>query len=380
MWRKILASLLLFASIIVIPAYADSSTPAISRQGWGVDNTLLSGKNSVYIASTAIDIENIQTTDPTMLASPSAYIAGLSYYLAAFYHEDLPYTYLIDWQGHEYEGARGGIGVETRTDKPTSIYIGYMGGNILTPAAATTLQGLVENINGETGVSHIVTSTLGFQKGIISTEAASTSWSDSVGLAMKTISFVYTSPPPVKIAVTSTSILPAKDGNIDIYVSFENKAATLLYGKIYVGSETETPVSLPTIWLSTERSSATELADITEGKDASVTAEVISRYTKGQYGLNLYTDTGLIKGSAMVLSYTGQNTAPSIKSIQSVTIKGSGQTNVMTGFTTTATVAGSVTGGKSYTVDAATNVGSTLWYEILYNGKQDAWIQASMTS
>ncbi len=393
--------ILTFLAIVGGNVYAQSIS-LTSRSDWKADDSLINNIPS-YTQVKTIEIEDITSKDPTLATSTNAYVRGLYYYLGAEYGLDLPFTYLVGWDGNIYEGAKSGIGATVQKTADGSVIIGYLdNGDGITSNATTSFSYLLAKLAKQTGVGldNISSASYIFDNGGFILSDTNPSWDDQVS----TLKTALKGQVPDKtgsvndvVGIKSVGVEPSKDGNLNVTIKAINKGDATIYGRIYAGTDKASGISIPNIWISNLRSNAATVSNIQNGDTFSVTFEILGKAAKGQYSLDLYTDTSKISGGTFVVTYADANsfaaiTTPIVTPTPSVTNTptttglqvtisntGLGYLNVHDSPSISAKIIAKVNTGATFSVqNTATNT-SGKWYQILYDGTNSGWISAQYT-
>lgn len=390
-----IACICLLLLVFGVHTYVSASTfQIIPRSGWKADNTLLPNTTLNYNLVNSIKIEDFSTTDPTIGLSTQTYLQGLYYYLASNYSTDLPYNYIIGWDGAIYEGAAGGIGVSLRAGMPGALYIGYFdNGQGMTSQGQSSLIYLLTQLNKETGVgiSGIGAAASNYANGTFSDASVPSTWQNSINAITNQLKGIIpnaNASVSYSASIKSITTSLAKDGNTDVTIGFTNTSQTAIYGRVYAGSQTASSLYVPSVWISSERSNATVIGELDPGNTTSISIEIPVNLKAGTYSLNLYLDNNMVQGSEFSLKLPLANGAqvvltpsatPTPAKTITITSTTTGYLNVHTQAGIGELVIGKVLPGKTFGVISQTTVAGQAWYEITYNGTSTGWIDAAYT-
>jgi hypothetical protein len=394
----------------------------LSRSQWGADDSLVSDIKPTYAQVKNVVIEDVTTQDDTISLSTKTYVGGLYYYLAADNAMDLPFSYLVGWDGSIYEGANGGLGVVTQKDGQGDLVVGYLdNGTGITTQATNAIGYLLNNLNKQTGVglSNVNAADYLYANTTFSLGSPDGAWNglvSSLKTNLKGIVPATSNYPTYSIGINGVNTSEGNTGEDVVSVTFTNTSTVPLYGNIYAGSDKNSPLYLANVWTSQERSNATNLSDLEPNQTGIVNFDILASAKAGSYTLNLYTDSGKINNATVNITLPISTTS-TITPTPSVTVSPTTTTTVTTTPTPTvsatptpstvtsptptpiktvkigntglgylnvhaspsvgAKVIGTVKTGQSFAVYQESSGG---FYEILYDGTHDGWIDSVYTT
>lgn len=319
------ATQILFAGLVFFLALipnAQADSPGISliaRTEWQADESLLSSETSLFVQVKEIKIIRL----PVVTHNAYEYVQGLYFYVATTFGEDVPFHYLISGKGDIYEGASGGFGVQLQKHVSNGILtIGYIPDSMdpLSLMGRQSLTKLLLYLHAQTGIGIGNINAYGYIfDGVLNNQNPEDSWKNSIesikssfnkAIPLNNQDITYT------INLSNAQITKSQDGNYLISMDIANRSEQPLYGRIYIGTDSPSPLYFVGHWLSNERSVPQDIANIAANKHVTFNFEIAKSPPNGEYNLSFYTDSNKILGDMLQVSVPKDRSAISVRVVR----------------------------------------------------------------
>jgi len=149
----LLITILLFVLTVPLPASAQN---ILSREDLNFDESLSDQRNNTYSYFDSVGVIGIQSGSNSSFGDGKTWMRGLYYFMITHLgFLDIPFHYVVTWQGDVYEGRAGGYEVNTfatfdiAKDYSNTVLIAYFdNGRGMTNQGESALSELVEKLMG----------------------------------------------------------------------------------------------------------------------------------------------------------------------------------------------------------------------------------------